>query len=162
MIALAVCGNLEWTLCEIYYYPSFTYSDWIFWYLILTCLRDIVKNLLYDLVSGTLLLVVTCQPSTSLWSNAGVSVALPYYILSLSLNIILTFLIVLRLVLHRRRFRVALGKDHAEPYTSLAAFIIESAAPYAILSAIYLVLVAINNPIQQIFLGILSGAQVTS
>ena len=104
-------------------------------------------------------MIVTCQPSTSLWTHAGVSVALPYYILSLSLNIILTFLIVFRLLLHRRRVREALGRV-PEPYTSLAAFIVESAAPYSVLSLIYLILVLVNDPVQQVFLGILSGAQV--
>ena len=112
------------------------------------------------LVSGTILTVVTSRPDSSLWSNAAVSSALPYYVFSLSFNIVVTALIIIRLVHHHNTVRAALGSKHAQPYASLAAFIVESAAPYSVLSLLYLILFAVNNPAQQIFTGILSGAQV--
>jgi uncharacterized membrane protein YgcG len=82
-----------------------------------------------------------------------------YYIISLSVNILLTILITIRLLLYRRRARRAIQGDQGSEYFSLAAIVIESAALYSVFALIFIITYAINNPLNQIFLGVASSAQ---
>jgi len=82
-----------------------------------------------------------------------------YYIISLSINIMLTILITIRLLMYRRIVTVSLSADHAKHYLSLAAILVESAALYSVLAIMFIVTYAINNPLNQIFLGVASAAQ---
>lgn len=52
----------------------------------------------------------------------------PYYILTILLNIILSLGIMARLLLFRRSVISILGPEHAKTYTSLSAMFIESSA----------------------------------
>ena len=104
------------------------------------------------------LLVQISQPSLSLWSSLNFS--LPYFTLSLSLNVIVSIFITLRLLSQRRKVVNILGRQHAQQYVSIAAMIVESAALYSVFSITFLVLYAINHPVQNIFLQILPQIEV--
>ncbi len=79
--------------------------------------------------------------------------------MSLAVNIVLSFCIVLRLVIQRRRLS-ATGGQHGASYTSIAAMIIESAALFAVFNLCFIVPYIVNNPIQAIFLDMLGQVQV--
>ena len=116
--------------------------------------------LTFYLVMGTLWTLQSSQPGLSLYSALPMAYGTSYYIISLSVNIILTILITIRLLLYRRRARMAIQGDHGSEYISLAAIVIESAALYSVFALIFIVTYAINNPLNQIFLGVASSAQV--
>lgn len=113
------------------------------------------------LVMGLLWTIQSTSPGLSLYSGTSISLGLPYFTISLSLNIILTLLIVSRLLLHRRNVNVILGKEHCQAYTSIVTITVESALFYSVTSLIFLITYAVNNPINQIFLGILTPIQVS-
>lgn len=83
-----------------------------------------------------------------------------YYAISLGINIILTILITIRLLGFRRQMLASLPAEHAKQYVSIAAIIIESAALYSLFAVLFLITYALNNPLNQIFLGVASAAQV--
>jgi hypothetical protein len=83
-----------------------------------------------------------------------------YYIISLSVNIMITVLITIRLLWYRRIVTESLSAEHAKQYLSLAAILVESAALYSVFALIFIVTYAINNPLNQIFMGVASAAQV--
>lgn len=84
--------------------------------------------------------------------------------ISLSLNIILTLLIVGRIWHHERSIKVLFGRDHSHsrPYQLLRTMFIESAALLSIFSILLLVTFALGNPINQIWLGTTPAIQVWS
>ena len=94
------------------------------------------------------------------WDSSGINFTIPYYSMSLALNILVTLLIVARLMLYRRRVRSALGSTHGMHYTSLAAMVVESAGIYSAYSLLFLVPFAMNHPLAQLFLQGLSPVQV--
>jgi hypothetical protein len=69
------------------------------------------------------------------WDTAAsIGFSASYYSISLGLNILLTLMIVIRLILHRRNLRRVLGASDRVGglYTAVAAMIIESYAIYAV------------------------------
>ncbi|TFK40274.1 hypothetical protein BDQ12DRAFT_734277 [Crucibulum laeve] len=94
------------------------------------------------------------------WDATTVNFTLPYFLLSLILNIISTIAIVTRLLYYRRRTSKALGTAYGAQYTSIAAMVVESAALYSISSILFLVPFILNHPIQNTFLQMLSPVQV--
>jgi len=85
------------------------------------------------------------QPSSSLIAATAVKFGIPYWSLSMALNIIVTMLIVGRLWYARQRIRKSMGEQHGRTYTGVAALVIESAAPYAIASFILVILYGIKD-----------------
>jgi hypothetical protein len=67
-------------------------------------------------------------------------------------NLILTTLIMFRLWRMSRYVKDALGDSHARAYTSIAAMMAESAAPYSICGIIFIATFAANSPGQNLFL----------
>lgn len=78
------------------------------------------------------------QPNTPLFTRASVQMILPYFSLSVSLNLILTLMIVTKLLLARRNMHLAVGKDHGKAYVGVAAMVVESAALYSVSSIIFI------------------------
>ncbi|KII87372.1 hypothetical protein PLICRDRAFT_253041 [Plicaturopsis crispa FD-325 SS-3] len=84
-----------------------------------------------------------------------IDIQLAYLVLSVGTNIVYTFLVTGRLVAMRNQIREALGREHSECYTSIAAMIIESAAMYSVLGIIFIVSFAVHSNISNlIFLSI--------
>ncbi|KAJ7077413.1 hypothetical protein B0H15DRAFT_562964 [Mycena belliarum] len=99
-----------------------------------------------------------------LFGSTTASFGIPYFAISLSLNIILTLLIVGRIWYHQRSLKALFGNDHthARPYQLLLTMFIESAALFSIISILLLVTFALGNPINQIWLGVAPAIQLVS
>ena len=70
----------------------------------------------------------------------------------IAINILLTLMITYRLVTARNQLRQALGREHAQDYTSLIAITIESASIYSTVSLIYIIAFARQSDIQNLCL----------
>ena len=83
--------------------------------------------------------------------------SLPYFAISISLNILLTLMIVIRLVLHSRDIRAATGAPSRfiGLYKTVVTMLIECSALYTVTS-----LLVVGPNIGNIFLPILAEAQV--
>ncbi|KAH7911149.1 hypothetical protein BJ138DRAFT_1007227 [Hygrophoropsis aurantiaca] len=112
------------------------------------------------IVTGFLVMIKSTRPGQSLYSKSAVAWAIPYYSLSLSLNVITTGLMAIRLYQHKRRLEKILGPGHASLYTTVTAMLIESCALFALWSIITLVLYIIGNPDQFVFVCALSQVQI--
>jgi hypothetical protein len=108
---------------------------------------------------GTLWTLQSSQPGLSLYSALPMAYGTSYYVISLSVNIILTILITIRLLMYRRHVTRTLIND-GQHYVSLATIVIESAALYSTFALLFIITYAVNNPINQIFLTIASSSQV--
>ncbi|KAH8106920.1 hypothetical protein BXZ70DRAFT_965721 [Cristinia sonorae] len=110
-------------------------------------------------VMGTLWTLQSSQPTLSMYSKLPMAYGTSYYAISLSVNIILTLLIIVRLIMYRREIAKSLPADYASHYTSLAALFVESAALYTLFAILFLITYAIDNPTNQVFLGMAAAAQ---
>lgn len=112
------------------------------------------------LVTGTLWLVIVSTPAqaASGWMSFGL--LFPYLCFSLTINIFISLLTVMRLLYHRHRISKVLGLGHGAIYASFASIIIESAAIYSICSLLYLIPYTLSNPIAFAFMQLLGEAQV--
>ncbi|KAL1708964.1 hypothetical protein EV121DRAFT_253474 [Schizophyllum commune] len=106
------------------------------------------------------LLYQVSQPTESLWLH--VDVGLTYFSLSLAVNLLLTLLIVGRLLSLSNQVTRMLGSQHARTYTSVAALLVESAAPYAVANLIFIVTYGIGSPGSNVVLPVLSQIMCTS
>ena len=87
---------------------------------------------------------------------------LGYFSISLSLNVILTLMIIARLALHSRNFRKAIGASSGAGglYTSVITMLVESSALYAICYILYIIPTATGSYIGYIFAPVLGEIQV--
>ena len=85
-----------------------------------------------------------------------------YLSVSISLNILLTLMIITRLILHRRNFQNSLSTEHGggRLYTALITMFIESYALYAITLLLYIPSNAANSWIATILSKFVGPAQV--
>ncbi|KAJ6584721.1 hypothetical protein B0H19DRAFT_1015368 [Mycena capillaripes] len=99
-----------------------------------------------------------------LFTTVTASFAVPYFTISLSLNIILTLLIVGKIAYHQRSMTAILGPGHRSSglYAMVTSMFIESAALYAIDSILLLVTFGLGHPINQIWLGLSPSIQKIS
>ncbi|KAK7001625.1 hypothetical protein R3P38DRAFT_2730453 [Favolaschia claudopus] len=112
---------------------------------------------------GFLLIIQTSRPFGSLWADGTISFALPYFVLSVSMTVIATTMMIGRLLVARTKLRRLLGSSgESEPYIGVAAMLIESCALYSTTSLIFIVLYAVNSPIQYVFLAALANIQIIS
>lgn len=111
---------------------------------------------------GILFIYQTSQPNSSIWNSVAISFGIPYFSISLSLNIALTLLIVTRLVLHNRNIRTAMGvpAGFTGLYKAIVTMLIESSALYAINSLLFVGPWGAKSHVGDIFLPILAETQV--
>lgn len=96
----------------------------------------------------------------NLWTNSpSITPGIAYMAVSLSVNTILTLLIIFRILLIRRNLRQALS-THSQTYTSIIALLIESAALYTIVGLMTVVTCGVGSPIQYALLPMLGQLQV--
>jgi len=117
--------------------------------------------LLGSLSMAILFAIETASPN-GFFSAKATSFALPFFGLSLGLNIWLTFMIVFRMLYHKRQGREIFGHNYGRHYASISAMFVESAALYAINSILLLATYAPQNPINQIWLGLEPSVQMIS
>ena len=93
---------------------------------------------------------------------ASVSFGVPYYSISLSLNVILTLMIVGRLILHSRKFQSAIGTTAKTGglYKAIVTMLIESCALYAITYLLFMAPWAAGSSVGNAFFPILAEVQV--
>lgn len=115
--------------------------------------------LLASFAMGTLWTLQSSQPGLSLYSKLPQAYGMSYYVISLTVNIIITILIIIRLLMYRRTILDVLPEEHARHYVSIATIMVESAALYSVLALIFIITYAVNNPMNQIFLTAASCAQ---
>ncbi|KAI0080524.1 hypothetical protein K474DRAFT_1589725 [Panus rudis PR-1116 ss-1] len=115
--------------------------------------------LVASFVMGTLWTLQSSQPGLSLYSDLPMAFGTSYYAISLGVNIILTILIIARLLWYRREVMQTLPPEYAAQYLSLASIIVESAALYSTFAILFLITYAVNDPTNQVFLGIASACQ---
>ena len=111
-------------------------------------------------VMGLLFLIQVSAASP--WSaDSAINWTIPFFSLSLSLNIILTAAIVIRLLVHRQKISSTMGPSYGRHYTSVASMIVESASIFSVFSLLFLVPFALNHPLNLIFFQALSIVQVS-
>ena len=101
----------------------------------------------------------TSQPST-ISNSLGSKIGIPYFSISISLNILLTLLIVVQLVTHSRNIRNAVGAGAGGVYNAIVTMLIESSALYAVSSILFIGPWGANSWVADIFLPILAQNQV--
>ena len=93
--------------------------------------------------------------------TGGVWFGLPYFSIALSLNVLLTLMIVIRLILHTRNARTSTGESGISGlYKVIVTMLIESSALYAVSSLLVLGPSSAGNSASDIFIPILAETQV--
>ena len=102
----------------------------------------------------------TRPPGLSLYSRLSLKVGIAYSAMTLSLNLLLTFLIITRLLLYRRAVMNALPTDYTMHYLSLATIVVESVLLYSLFGVAFIVTYVLDNPLYRIFLYTAAACQV--
>jgi len=115
-----------------------------------------------DIAMGVMFIYQTSQPNSSIWNSVAINFGLPYFSISISLNVLLTLMIVVRLALHSRNIRSAMGAPVGISglYKAIVTMLIESSALYAVNSLLFIGPWAAGNHAADIFLPILAETQV--
>lgn len=111
---------------------------------------------------GVILLFQLTQPFANLWSTTSTNFAIPYWSISIGLNVLVTTMIVGRLYFIRRRTRAVLSNTHSRTYTSIASMLIESAALYTCTALVFLVTYARASNVQNLVLPLLGQVQAVA
>jgi hypothetical protein len=90
-------------------------------------------------------LVVAGKPGGNFFHGKTINFGVPYYTITISLNIIVTALICVRLLRLGRAVSKAIGRESARMYTSVATMLIESAAPYSMVGIMFLIPYAMGS-----------------
>ena len=92
-----------------------------------------------------------------------VKLLLPHLSVSVLVNVLLTLMIVIRLVLHDRNVRAAIGSPTgmSRLYKTIVTMLIESSALYAVISLLLIGLWAARSTASGIFLPLISPIQVS-
>ena len=118
-------------------------------------LAETPKANVVDVGMGILLVYQSSIVTSVTWS------ALPWFSISLSLNIILTLMIVIRLILHTRTIRTAMGGSGIGGLCkAVITMLVESCALYAVSSALLIGPWGAQNTVANTFLSILPEIQV--
>lgn len=135
------------------------YRCWVVWnsnyYVIVLPILMLVAST----VLSCLQTIAASQPASSLWAASTVKFGLPYFSLTMTLNMLVTTIIITRLLLARRKIRSIMGDTHGHEYTSVAAMLVESALPTALVSLVLIALYAQGNTAMTLFFPLLPQVQ---
>ena len=111
---------------------------------------------------GIVFLYQTSQPD-SIGNSLGAGTGIPYTSISLALNVLLTLMIVVRLVLHGRNIRKAMGPANGAGglYNAVVTMIVESSALYAVNSLLFIGPWGAQSWVADLFLPVLVESQVS-
>ena len=76
---------------------------------------------------GIISLFQLTQPDANLWTKTTVNFGIPYWSISVGLNILVMTLIIAHLMVIRQRTHAVLSSNHSQTYMSVAAMLVESA-----------------------------------
>ena len=115
-----------------------------------------------SLAMGLMTLYKTSRPDSSLFSGVTVSFGLPYFTISVALNVLLTLIIAFRLLLHDRNLKEAIGfySGISSIYRTIVTMLVESCALYAVVSICFIVPYGMSHHASAIFLSMLSRVQI--
>ena len=101
------------------------------------------------------------QPDCTIWRTSTINVGVPYSI-SVSLDVLLTFMIIARIVLLSREIRKAMNAPFriSALYKAIITVISESSALYAVTFLFWIGTWAANNPAEYFFFPLLAQVQV--
>ena len=100
------------------------------------------------------------QPGLSSYSQLPLNIGAAYYATSLGVNVLLTALIILRLLLHRRAVLKILPANYTKHYLSVATIVVESVLLYSVFALAFIITYTLNNPMNPVFMYIGSACQV--
>ena len=111
---------------------------------------------------GIMLIDQTANPHDRFWDSITVNFGTPYFLISLALNVILTLMIVIRLIMHRRNIRNAMGaQDRASRvYKTIITILVESSALYTVSFLLFVGPWGATSYVEDIFFPPLAQAQV--
>ena len=94
--------------------------------------------------------------------SAAANVGVPYFSISIAINVLLTLMIATRLILHSRNTRNALGAPAGAGglYEAIVAMLIESCALYSVSSLLYIITWTTRSWVSIAFLFLLTQTQV--
>jgi hypothetical protein len=124
-------------------------------------------------VMSVFTLWATAQPRANFWTTTTVNFALAYFSISIScefltlskfryptdacqVTVFATLLIAARLLWMSGTVKDALGARHARTYTSIAAMMVECAAPYSAAGLIFIGTYSVKHPFQHVALAALT------
>jgi hypothetical protein len=116
-----------------------------------------------DTAMGIMLIYETMQPAYITDQDpTGNNVTISYYSISVSLNVLLTLMIVIRLVLHSRNIRNGTGATAGASgvYKAVVTTLVESSALYTAAFLLFIGPWAANSYLALVFSPILGGIQV--
>ena len=101
------------------------------------------------------------QPTCKIWRDATINIGIPYSI-SVSLDVLLTLMIIARIVLLSKEVRSSLNAPSriSRVYKMTIAILSESSALYAITFLLWIGAWAANDPAEYAFFPLLSQTQV--
>lgn len=160
--AISVVPNLmfllnNWLADGLLVYRCYVIYAKNYWVIAFPCL-----TYLASLAMGIMLIYQTSQPDSSIWNSVAINFGVTYFSISISLNILLTLLIVVRLVLHSKNIRSAMGAPAGASglYKAIITVLIESSALYAVNSILFVAPWSVKSHVADIFLPILAETQV--
>jgi len=151
--------------CWVIAFPCLMYLGSIGTYLSSSRIAVVLKVCIDNIVMGILAICFPIMKKLPIMKDqelADVWPTLPYLSISLSLNVILTLMIVVRLVLHGKNFRAATGSSGRINglYKTIATMLVESSALFAVSSLLVIGLLAAKSSLSGLFIPILAQTQV--
>ncbi|KAH8097052.1 hypothetical protein BXZ70DRAFT_895237 [Cristinia sonorae] len=113
-----------------------------------------------SIATSIMLLHAVLSPNKALWFSSGFDLLLAYCIITITINVLLTFSIVLYLVYMRFTLRKTFGPSHTSPYFSISAMLIESALLLTVFTLAYLVPTSKHSSVGLIFVRLLPQIQL--
>ncbi|SJL15723.1 uncharacterized protein ARMOST_19227 [Armillaria ostoyae] len=98
------------------------------------------------------LCVSLAKAEDSFWAHTTIRFGIAYWAISVSLNVIFTCLIIIRLLIIRRQVKAIIGSSHGTHYTSIVAILVESASLYSAWALVFLITYARDSWVQNILL----------
>lgn len=92
----------------------------------------------FPAVLAIMSVTASALPDASFFKGPSKGFGVPWIGLTVSLNVVVTAMICTRLILARRRVRIALTPQMSDMYTGLIAVLIESALPFTVLGLFFL------------------------
>lgn len=129
------------------------------WYAVNLTAQTSPLTIVLPTVMSCFFAMQTVSPA-GFFSQSTVNFGLTYFAISLSLNILLTIMIIVRMWAQKVKSRAIFGEEYGQHYTSVSTMFVESAALYCLFSILLLITYAMNHPINQIWLGISPAVQV--
>jgi hypothetical protein len=95
-----------------------------------------------------------------IYDQLSINIGTAYVATTLSINLLVTSLIITRLLLYRKEVSKTLPAYHTKQYLSVAAIVVESALLYSIFSLAFIITYALHNPMNRVFVYMGSACQV--